>query len=111
MTTTLHLYNSLATGGILSAIDYFVYKEPFDVKFLEISAAADYFASNISEMLPDAIKSAIPDVILLDNVSSGLIYASLNYFLKYDQRSLLMTFLMQASSSYAADIVLMKYEQ
>jgi hypothetical protein len=111
MITTSHLYNSLATGGILFAIDYFAYKELFDVKILGTSAAADYFASNISEMLLDAIKSAISDVILLDNVSSGLIYAGLNYFLKYDQRSLLITFLIQFSSSYAADIVLMKYGQ
>jgi hypothetical protein len=93
----------------LSAIDYFAYKEPFDVKILGTSAAADYFASFLTQIMPDAIKSAIPDAGLLDNVSSGLAYAGLNYFLKYDQRGLLMTFLMQAGSSYAADMVLIKY--
>jgi hypothetical protein len=93
----------------MSEIDYFAYKEPFDVKILETNAATDYFASSISEMLPDAIKSAISDVRMLDNVSLGLIYAGLNYFLKYDQQGLLMTFLMQAGSSYVADMVLMKY--
>jgi hypothetical protein len=44
----------LATGAILSGIDYFLYKEPFDVKILDVSTGANYIASNISNsIMPD----------------------------------------------------------
>jgi hypothetical protein len=48
MSSTGHLYNLLANGAVLSDINYFVYREPFDVKVLETFAAADYFASSVN---------------------------------------------------------------
>jgi hypothetical protein len=104
MNSTGHLYNLLATGTVLSDIDYFAYREPFDVKVLGTSAAANYFASSISGILPQTLITGV-DPALLDNISSGFIYVGINYFTKFDQRSLVM----QVSSSYIADILLKNY--
>jgi hypothetical protein len=79
MTSSSHLTNSLATGAVLSGIDYFLYKEPFDAKILGVLAASDYFASSVSQMIPSTITPAT-----LDNISSGILYAGVNYILKYD---------------------------
>jgi hypothetical protein len=98
MSSSSHLYNSLATGAVLSEIDYFAYKELFNVRILGTSAGADYFASSVSRMLPQNLIQGI-DSTLLDNISSGLIYVGVNYFTKFDQRSIMMQILMQASSS------------
>jgi hypothetical protein len=108
MSSSSHLYNSLATGAILSGINYFAYKEPFDVKVLETSAAADYFALNVNRILPANLIQRV-DPALLDNLSSELTYAGINYFTKFDQRSIVMQILMQASSSYITDMLLKNY--
>jgi hypothetical protein len=76
----------------LSEINYFVYKEPFDVKIL-ILAAFNYVTSNISAIILSIITMRI-DPATLDNISSELVYAGLNYICKYDQQGFLMTFLM-----------------
>jgi hypothetical protein len=76
MSSTGHLYNSLAIGAVLSGIDYFAYKKPFDIKILGTSAAADYFASSISGILPANLIQGI-DPALLNNLSSELTYARL----------------------------------
>jgi hypothetical protein len=93
MSSTGHLYNSLATGAVLSGIDYFAYRKPFNVKVLATSANVNYFASSVSGMLLQTLITRI-DPILLDNLSSGLIYARINYFTKFDQRSIVMQILM-----------------
>jgi hypothetical protein len=92
MSSTGHLYNSLATGAVLSEINYFTYKEPFDVRILGTSASADYFASNVSAILPANLIQRV-DPALLDNISSGLTYAGINYFTKFDQRSIVIQIL------------------
>jgi hypothetical protein len=76
MSSTGHLYILFAIGAILSGINYFVYRKLFDVKVLEISAAADYFASSVSRILPQTLITGV-DPPLLDNISSGLMYAEL----------------------------------
>jgi hypothetical protein len=108
MTTTNYLYNSLATGGILSAIDYFAYKKPFNVKILGVSTRADYFASSLSKIIPEGTLTQSITPVMLNNISSGLLYARANYVLKYDQRSILIQFLIQANFSYVADMILSK---
>jgi hypothetical protein len=111
MTSSSHLTNSLATEAVLSGVDYFLYKEPFDVKILRVSAASDYFASFISQMISSTIIPSTITPATLDNISSGILYAGVNYVLKYDQRGLFMIFLMQAGSSYVADMVLSSYSK
>jgi hypothetical protein len=55
-----------------------------DVKILGISAISDYFAGSISQKIPQNMILSTIDPATLDNISSGLIYVDVNYFLKYD---------------------------
>jgi hypothetical protein len=46
-----HSYNSLATEIIVSEINYFIYKESFDIKILDVSATFNYVTSNVSAII------------------------------------------------------------
>jgi hypothetical protein len=59
-------------------------------------------------ILPQTLITGV-DPALLDNISSELVYVGINYFTKFDQRSLVMQILMQSESSYLADMLLKNY--